>query len=207
MKDFLLKLKREKKTSLTSHTLSSLLLHQWMSSSIIMHSFIVLLLCQCLNSLVYREKISLPPLPLCLSRTLSLSLLLLFHIFKCQLYLCGLPTLWSFDVFSSSVSVCECVSGSSSVSVLIGVSSLLIKDKSSPPPLHPISISLYRVFFTAVYLQIEMQSMCWLTCCLGCQYGRQQRLYQGSRVSWPEVIVPTSGGTLVTINWYFKDSV
>lgn len=30
--------------------------------SIIMHSFIVLLLCQCMNSLVYREKISLPPL-------------------------------------------------------------------------------------------------------------------------------------------------
>lgn len=93
--------------ALTSYALPSLLLHQWMSSSIIMHSFIVLLLCQCMNSLVYREKISLPPPLLCLSLTLSLSLFLLFHIFKCQLYLCGL---WSFDVFSSSVSgfcVCE----------------------------------------------------------------------------------------------------
>ena len=118
--------------AVTSHALPSLLLHQWMSSSIIMHSFIVLLLCQCLNSLVYREKISLPSLPLCLSLTLSRSLFLLFHIFKCQLYLCGLPTLWSFDVFSSGVSgflsvcVCVCVfvSGSSSLSVLLGVSFL-----------------------------------------------------------------------------------
>ena len=87
--------------ALNSHTLPSLLLHQWMSSSIIMHSFIVLLFCQCMNSLVYREKIFLPPPP---SVSLSLSLFLFFHIFKCQLYLCGLPALWSFDVFSSSVS-------------------------------------------------------------------------------------------------------
>lgn len=97
--------------ALTSHALPSLLLHQWMSSGIIMHSFIVLLFCQCMNSFVYREKISLPPPPPPpLSLTLSLSLFLLFHIFKCQLYLCGLPALWSFDVFSSSVSgfsVCE----------------------------------------------------------------------------------------------------
>lgn len=99
----------EEKMSQTSYTSPSLLLHQWMSSSIIMHSFVVLLLCQCMNSSVYGETISLPPLPLCLSHTLSLSLFLLFHIFKCQLYLCGLPAVWSFDVFSFSVSgFCMC---------------------------------------------------------------------------------------------------
>lgn len=91
--------------ALTSHALPSLLPHQWMSSGIIMHSFIVLLLCQCMNSLVYREKISLPP-PLPLYLSLTLSLFLLFHIFKCQLYLCWR---WSFDVFSSSVTgLCAC---------------------------------------------------------------------------------------------------
>lgn len=158
-------IKGGEKKALTSHALPSLLLHQWMSSSIIMHSFIVLLLCQCMNSLVYREKISLPPLPLCLSLTLSLSLFLLFHIFKCQLYLCGLPALWSFDVFSSSVSafcVCEweliskcsfrCFFLCSSKSKTKGVTVLL--------PLHTISISPSRFFFTVVYHRIEMQCMC-----------------------------------------------
>lgn len=96
--------KEREEIALSSHALPSLLLHQWMSSSIIMHSFIVLLFCQCMNSLVYREKMYLPPLFLCLSLSPSPSLFLLFHIFKCQLYLCGLPALRSFDVFSSSVS-------------------------------------------------------------------------------------------------------
>ena len=150
--------------AVTSHALPSLLLHQWMSSSIIMHSFIVLLLCQCLNSLVYREKISLPSLPLCLSLTLSRSLFLLFHIFKCQLYLCGLPTLWSFDVFSSGVSgflslcVCVCVCEWELItkcSVRCFFSLLIkIKDKrsqSGPPP-HAGSISPCGCIFTVVYL-------------------------------------------------------
>lgn len=147
--------------AVTSHALPSLLLHQWMSSSIIMHSFIVLLLCQCLNSLVYREKISLPSLPLCLSLTLSRSLFLLFHIFKCQLYLCGLPALWSFDVFSSGVSgflcVCVCEWELITKCFLLGVSFLCsskskIKEVRVPLPPHARSISPSGCVFTVVYL-------------------------------------------------------
>lgn len=145
--------------AVTSHALPSLLLHQWMSSSIIMHSFIVLLLCQCLNSLVYREKISLPSLPLCLSLTLSRSLFLLFHIFKCQLYLCGLPALWSFDVFSSGVSgfLCVCVCEWELItkcSVRCFFSLLIkIKDKrsqSAPPPSRQIHFSLWLCLYSCL---------------------------------------------------------
>lgn len=46
-----------------------------------------------------------PPPPPHLPVTLSLSPFLIFRIFKCQLCLCGLSALGSFDVFGSSVSV------------------------------------------------------------------------------------------------------
>lgn len=133
-------IKERKEIALTSHALPSLSLRQCMSSSIIMHSFIVLLLCQCLNSSVYREKMPLPPLAHCLSLTLSLSLFLRFHIFKCQLYLCGLPTRWSFDVFSSSVSglsACEweLISKCSFRCFFLCSSKLEIKEVKVPLPL------------------------------------------------------------------------
>lgn len=85
----------------------------------------------------------------------SLFLFLLFHIFKCQLYLCGLPAVRSFDVFSFSVSgFCLCESGSSSVSVLLGVSFLCQSKPEIKEVRAPVPITLYlfhaQVFFTAV---------------------------------------------------------
>lgn len=174
--------------ALTSPALPSLLLHQWMSSGIIMHSFIVLLLCQCMNSLVYREKISLPPLPLCLSLslTISLPLFLLFHIFKCQLYLCWR---WSFDVFSTGFCEWELISKCSLRCFFLRSSKSKIKEITVPLPLVPYRFLSLHFSLQLFYLWIEMQSMRWLTCCLSCQYGR---LYQGSGVSWPEGSVDSS---------------
>lgn len=165
----------------------SLLLHQWMSSSIIMHSFMVLLLCQCMNSLVYGE-ISLPPLPLCLSFTLSLSLFLLFQIFKCQLYLCGLSAVWRFDVFSFSVfgfCVCkwELISKCSCrcfFSVLVK-----IKDKrsQSASPLHAVSISHSDVSLQLSIFRIKC-SPCIDYRVVWAVNVEDNKEYQGSGVSW-----------------------
>lgn len=113
---------------------------------------------------IQREDFSPSTPPLSLSLTLSLSLFLLFHIFKCQLYLCGLPGLWSFDVFSSSVSgfcVCEweLISKCSFRCFFLCSSKSKIKEVILLLPIHAISISLFRFSFTVVYLWIEMQSM------------------------------------------------
>lgn len=108
-----------RKMSLTIHALPSLLLHQWMSSCIIRHSFIVLLLCQCTNSLVYREKIYLPP-PASISLSPSLFLCFSSFIYLNVNYIC--VGYLHLGVLMYSVLVfLVCVSGSWSVSVLFGV--------------------------------------------------------------------------------------
>lgn len=187
-------IKEREKMALTSNALPSPLLHQWMSSSIIMHSFILLLLCQCMNSWYTERRFLSLHSP---SVSLSPSLFLCFSSF---IYLnvnyicvgcrhCGV-LMYSVLVFLVSVCEWELITKCSFrcfFSLLIK-----IKDKrshSAPPP-HAISVSLFAFFLTVVYLRIEMQSLCWLTCCLAClscQYGRQQRVYQRSGVSWPEV--------------------
>lgn len=82
----------------TSHTFPSLLLHVKRYNYALIYCIVALSMHELLG--IQREDFS----PL----SLSSSLFLPFHIFKCQLYLCGLLAPSSFDVFSSCVSAaCE----------------------------------------------------------------------------------------------------
>lgn len=69
---------------------------------VLIYCIVALSMCEPLG--IQREDF-IPSTPPCPSVTLSLSPCLHFHIFKCQLCLCGLPLLQSFDVFRFSV--CE----------------------------------------------------------------------------------------------------